>query len=165
MRFPSGSTVVKTALGGFCELRLELGQIIYSSLLGFLMNILFLDDDFNRCKMVQSLIPSATIVKQASSAISWLETESHWDFISLDHDLGGEVMVDSDKPNTGMEVVRWIVENRPKIDYIIIHSFNPIGTLRMHHALYDAEYAVDNVPFNLAIYAGIADWLDAAHAG
>lgn len=119
---------------------------------GVYMRMLFLDDDRNRCKQVQSFIPSAIIVNRANEAIYWLQTEKQWDVVSLDYDLDGEVMVESEQANTGMEVAQWIGKNRPAILRMIVHSFNPVGSLNMLSVLREAGYCVEMVPFNSAAY-------------
>ena len=61
------------------------------------------------------------IVETAKEAIALLDNE-RWDFLFLDHDLGGQIMVPSG-PDTGYEVALWLeahVNKNP--DNIIIHS-------------------------------------------
>lgn len=67
------------------------------------------------------------IVKEAIEAIDLLESFD-WDILFLDHDLGGQVHVSSEDPNTGAEVARWIKNNpdkKPKL--VIVHTLNPPG--------------------------------------
>ena len=50
-----------------------------------------------------------------------------WDEVHLDHDLGGEIYVDSSRPDCGMEVVRWLCASRRdrfEKTLFIIHSHN-----------------------------------------
>jgi hypothetical protein len=47
----------------------------------------------------------------------------------LDHDLGGEIYVDTNYSNTGSEVVRWIEKNKPDIKEIVVHSYNSSAVL------------------------------------
>lgn len=111
------------------------------------MNILFLDDDRSRTKAFFSQIPSAECVETAAACILALKQQDHWDYVFLDHDLGGEVHVDSALEETGMEVVRWIVANRPKIKMVIVHSLHSEGAKRMCRTLEDAGYIVARIPF------------------
>ena len=68
--------------------------------------------------------------------------------IFLDHDLGGEVYVDSDIENCGMEVVRWFEEVRPDFKgMIIIHSWNAPAAYDMEARLSRAGYTVRRTPF------------------
>lgn len=74
------------------------------------------------------------IVETAKEAIALLDNE-RWDFLFLDHDLGGQIMVPSG-PDTGYEVALWLeahVNKNP--DNIIIHSHNIIGSAKMHAAI------------------------------
>jgi CheY-like chemotaxis protein len=109
-------------------------------------HVLFLDDSIERTKQFRSLNPSATCVETAAEAIDLL-SKSVWDGVFLDHDLGGEAYVDSELPNTGMEVVRWIVANKPFISWIVIHTLNSDAGNRMEGALRDAGYTVIRRPF------------------
>lgn len=103
------------------------------------MKILILEDDSTRWKeFMQNLIGhNVTIVAQSKIAIEKLEKED-WDVCYFDHDLGGEVFVESGE-NTGYETAKWLEEHpdrQPK--HIILHSFNPVGLENMHNALPNA---------------------------
>lgn len=89
----------------------------------------------------------------AASCISWIEWGQmdddewlgpFWDVLYLDHDLGDEVYADSSRKDCGMEVVRWICENKPKLGQIFVHTMNtPAGhlmTRTLRNAGYDAKY-------------------------
>lgn len=110
------------------------------------MNLLFLDDDPERQKKFRSNCPWSTIVSTTIEAIDKLRQEQ-FRVVCLDHDLGGEIMVDSDREDTGMEVVRWIVNNKPAIDLIIVHSLNYNGAICMESALNHHKYKVIRIPF------------------
>jgi len=107
------------------------------------MNILFLDD-LNRTKTFLSRHPDATVVETAAECIFQL-AGGEWDLVMLDHDLGGEQYVNSDLPNTGMEVARWIAANKPEIGEIIVHSLNRPAATRMLQEL--AGYTCVYYPF------------------
>jgi len=111
------------------------------------MDILFLDDDPERTRSFQSIVPYADCVKTAEECIETLQSNDRWDIVFLDHDLGGEVYVDSNKPDCGMEVVRWICNTKPDIDRVIVHTMNPPAALRMEMALKFSGYIVDRIPF------------------
>jgi ActR/RegA family two-component response regulator len=107
------------------------------------MKILFLDDDEMRTKqMKQALIgQDATFVSTASEAIAALKRVGPFDIASLDHDLGGQQMVESG-PNTGYEVALFIINEltesmRPR--RVILHSFNPAGVASMATCLKGVE--------------------------
>lgn len=110
------------------------------------MNILFLDDDPCRHKTFQQIMigkGSITFVKTAVECIKQLEGKT-WDWVFLDHDLGGETFVGSDREDCGMEVVRWITEHKPEIPKIIAHTANTGAGLAMQQVLlrsgYDAKF-------------------------
>tara|TARA_Y100000310_G_scaffold328692_1_gene397231 strand:- start:2526 stop:2897 length:372 start_codon:yes stop_codon:yes gene_type:complete len=111
------------------------------------MNIFFLDDDKTRIEVFSALCPDAIIAETAPEAISTIENKS-WDICFLDHDLGGEQFVESGREDTGAGVARWIVENKPKIDLIIVHSYNPDGAENMRSLLSQAGYNVKKIPFS-----------------
>jgi predicted regulator of Ras-like GTPase activity (Roadblock/LC7/MglB family) len=108
--------------------------------------ILFLDDDSNRIKQFRSQVPSATFCRTAQEMISALsKAEGVIDWLFLDHDLGGEVFVDSSLPNTGMEVVRWLERNRKEIVTVVVHSHNPAAARLMTDRLRATGYNVVQV--------------------
>ena len=99
--------------------------------------VLILEDDFNRIfTFKKNLVGLEVYVEEtALGAINKLENES-WDLLLLDHDLGGQQMVNSDDKNTGSEVARWLNEHPDKKPpTIILHSFNPTGIKNMKSLL------------------------------
>ena len=108
--------------------------------------LLFLDDSKERIKKFKSAYPSATIVETSEETILQLQ-KSKFKIVSLDHDLGGEIYVDSGREDTGMGVVRWIVENKPQIELVIVHSLNDDGGLNMMSHLRYAGYNAVRTPF------------------
>lgn len=102
------------------------------------INILFLDDNSVRIAEAQRVylnndrVSVLTIVKTAQSAIEMLKSGLHYHLVHLDHDLGGETYVNSNREDCGMEVARWIIENNPdNIDVISIHSWNTTASYGM----------------------------------
>jgi len=100
------------------------------------MNILILEDDPARHKIFKSnLIGTNTvIVTTVDEALQQLTKES-WDYLFLDHDLGGTQMTESG-PGTGYEVAQWLSvnhENMPK--NVVVHSFNPVGAQNIKNIL------------------------------
>ena len=87
--------------------------------------ILFLDDDPDRARAFLGRHPEAVWVQTAGECIARL-AES-WDQVHLDHDLGGEIFVDSSRDDCGMEVVRWLCsqpqEPLPNT-WFFVHSHN-----------------------------------------
>jgi len=110
--------------------------------------ILVLEDDKTRQKFFRSKIPSC---EMSSNATNCIKTIQNYDdtigVLFLDHDLGGEMYVNSGREDCGMEVVRWICKNQPPIKQIIIHSHNPIAAKEMMLKLQDFDYKVIQIPF------------------
>ena len=112
------------------------------------MNILILEDSKSRQKDFKRNLPCATIVETADACIKELnEATETWDWVFLDHDLGGNIFVDTYEKNTGSEVVRWICANKPKIKQLIVHSLNDEAAYGMVRDLTGAEYSAKHVPF------------------
>jgi CheY-like chemotaxis protein len=109
------------------------------------LRVLFLDDDearhrrFAREAEGHQVIP----VRTAAEAISVLNTAGpNLDMIYLDHDLGGETMVDSSRKDCGMEVARWLADRFAVYGEIpvICHSLNHSERENMCHLLQGAGY-------------------------
>lgn len=111
------------------------------------LQTLFLDDCPNRTKLFKSKYPHATTVETATKCIEVLQQYDKIDELYLDHDLGGMMMVDSDREDCGMEVVRWLVDNKKDINHIVVHSLNPVGAKQMVLALKDAGYRAIKLNF------------------
>ncbi len=117
------------------------------------MNILVLDDMEVRHRwFVNNLARFNAILYQARTAREAIELlkETTFDVMFLDHDLGDRVYVDSDDPNTGYQVAKYIRENDIECNRIIIHSLNKSGVDNMMALLPNAEY----IPFTV-----LPDWL------
>jgi CheY-like chemotaxis protein len=110
------------------------------------MDVLFLDDSPERAKHFRSIVPSAVFVTTAEECIAELG-KRQWDYVFLDHDLGGEVYVDTAEKNTGSEVVRWIGKHRPQIGQIVVHSCNYDAAMYMVIDLIAAGYEAWAIPW------------------
>lgn len=115
------------------------------------MRILFLDDDLARHKAFARLAIGHEMdpVTTAAQAIGALR-ENEYDLVALDHDLGGNVFVDSNSPEgTGYTVAKAMAEDqslkRPR--HVVVHSFNPAGVERIVNRLSDAGFSVQAAPF------------------
>jgi len=101
--------------------------------------VLILEDDPFRVKAFKRKFigHSVTVTDNATEAIVLLKSKS-WDYLFLDHDLGGEQMVSSG-PGTGYEVAKFLEEN-PQYQpvNIALHSLNPSGRKNMQMALPEA---------------------------
>jgi len=67
---------------------------------------LFLDDAPNRAASFLAAHPGAVSVQTVEQCLGLLQHP--WDEVHLDHDLGGEVLVDHERADCGMEVLRWL---------------------------------------------------------
>ena len=95
-----------------------------------MIKIFILEDDDNRIKQFRKNFINAdlTIVKNSKDAIKILRKEFPYDYLFLDHDLGGKQMVASGN-NTGYEVAKWLSKNKakkPKFE-LYVHSLNKPG--------------------------------------
>jgi CheY-like chemotaxis protein len=101
--------------------------------------VLVLDDDVIRLEAFKKNLIGHTVtcVMTAEDAISELKKDG-WDYVFLDHDLGGQIYVPSG-PGTGYEVAQWIHNNpEKKPKNVIIHSFNEPGRKNMYSLIPDA---------------------------
>ena len=113
------------------------------------MKILVLDDMEERQKWFADKLPKYVdnpeifVAKDVDEAIKCFQEINEFDIMFLDHDLGGRIYVDSNDPNTGYQVAKYMVENGIKGKEIIIHTLNYAGAQNMMALLPDAKY----VPF------------------
>lgn len=121
------------------------------------MRVIFLDDDENRQRQMKSMLPVIKQVYTADEAINEIDHEGFIDCLFLDHDLGGEIYVDSSVQNTGAAVAKWIVANvrQENIGRIVLHSFNPVGAQNMYQTLSPHFQQVDISPFLSMRFKGI----------
>lgn len=115
--------------------------------------VLFLDDvrgafdsaeSFIRSFVGYSLIDIAKTAEEAIAALS----KNNYHVVFLDHDLGGEAFVDSDRKDTGMEVVRYLEKNKTDVSQIVVHSWNIVAAKEMVRRLRLAGYSVMYQPFD-----------------
>lgn len=116
-----------------------------------MLKILFLDDDEGRQAFMRRELVGhkATHVTTARQAIDELERNDDYDIVFLDHDLGGEVFVDSGREDTGMEVVRWLAQNPRNIGRVVVHTLNPPARENMVCLLERSGYRAEAHPFLL----------------
>lgn len=110
--------------------------------------VLFLDDDRDRTESFLRACPQAVCVATAQECMERLAED--WDAIHLDHDLGGEVYVDSAREDCGMEVVRCIAKSRPehlRRTLFVVHSYNICAAVSMVESLIGAGYKCEYAPF------------------
>lgn len=124
------------------------------------LRLFVLEDDparihlFREASIGWAVVHIATSVEEAKKL--WTPP---YDLVCLDHDLGGEQMVDSTQENTGYQFALWLAE-RPiedRDETIVVHSYNPEGAKRMLVALREHRYAACRVPFGLTVLGLISD--------
>ena len=108
------------------------------------MKLLILDDDWNRHETFDKKFAGYSIrhTETAADTIAYLDI-STYDFIFLDHDLGGEAYVQSGA-GTGYEVAQYLAKtvDRHKGSTIIVHTWNTAGARNMQSILEQAGYTV-----------------------
>lgn len=88
----------------------------------------------------------AVTCETAQECIELLPTED-WDYAFLDHDLGWEIYQDSQEFNTGMQVVRYIIDNPQNVQHFVVHSLNYSAALSMVSLLREREYIATKCSF------------------
>ena len=113
--------------------------------------VLFLDDNPKRIASFKVRMPTAFVAVRAADAINILKNQGRkskkspigeWDMLFLDQNLwrnGGK--------DTGMEVVEWVLANKPIIKQVFIHSHDMPASIRMEQKLKAAGYSVVAEPY------------------
>ncbi len=117
--------------------------------------ILFLDYSPNRAAAFVSAHPGAVWVETVVRCLKLLEQP--WDEVHLDHDLSGEVLVDHERADCGMAVVRWLCEEpHPHLrdTRFIIHTHNPNAACMMVLHLQVMGFQVQASPFGVVSQSG-----------
>lgn len=107
-----------------------------------MIKILILEDDHNRHVQFKNNFVNCeiTIVETVEKAIKEL-VENKFDYLFLDHDLGGTQFAPSDE-NSGYAVAKFLEQNpQYKPTDIFLHSLNPQGRMTMNMALPEAKQA------------------------
>lgn len=120
------------------------------------MRVLVLEDNGSRIrKFRRELVGNvADFARDADTALALIAAHSY-DLIFLDHDLGGEEMVDSGGANTGYLVAsRLARDGKNGAAHVVLHSCNPAGAMMMALALPRAV----SVPFVSLDIAAAVRW-------
>jgi hypothetical protein len=110
--------------------------------------ILFLDDDPERAALFLAEHPETVWVQTAEQCLALLEQP--WDEVYLDHDLGGEILVDLGRDDCGMAVVRWLClapRAHLKGTRFVVHSHNRGAAWLMVMQLQAEGFQVQARPF------------------
>lgn len=101
------------------------------------MRILILEDDQIRVEKFKenfSGYDDLFITDSPTETISKLDSEN-WDWLFLDHDLGGNIFCPSDE-KSGYAVAEWLEQNpKKKPKHIVLHSMNVVGRQKMKQAI------------------------------
>lgn len=122
------------------------------------MRVFILED--NKCRMTKfrseligHQVDHAKTVQDGTSLVM----ANKYDLIFLDHDLGGEEMVDSANSNTGYQLAEFIASFTPnKETPCVVHSCNPGGANNITRAL---PHAI-KMPFPSLDIASVVKWVE-----
>ena len=108
------------------------------------MKVLILEDDPNRIKTFKNKLKEHdlyffTNVSDAKDAVAAF---GPFDYYFLDHDLDGQIFVDSKEMNTGYRFAEFLAESNVTGE-IVVHSMNPAGAQNIKGVLPQAQL----VPF------------------
>ena len=117
--------------------------------------VLFLDDDQHRAALAYQRWPEEKRDKTiwATTAQEAIDVLRDYDLVEahLDHDLGGETYVNSEREDCGMEVVRWLEDldnvNKFKDTKFIVHSHNYPAGAEMMSRLKKLDLTCVQIPF------------------
>ena len=121
------------------------------------MLIFILEDSHSRMikfkrELIGHNIHHASTVDEGMSMISL----NKYNVILLDHDLGGEELVDSQHANTGYQLAKFIASTRKNSSTpCIIHSCNPAGADNIQQIL---KHAIKS-PFPSLDIGAIEEWV------
>jgi hypothetical protein len=116
--------------------------------------VLFLDDDPRRAQRFLQQVPAAVWVKSVAECLPRMS--EHWDEIHLDHDLEGETLVDTNRVDSGMEVIRWLCkEPRSHLSQtrFFVHTHNFAAGLLMVLQMQESGYKAEFRPFGYDLAA------------
>lgn len=108
------------------------------------MNIMILEDSPERCEFFRKFLSGHVLYfyDNAEAAKTALRLQE-FDMIFLDHDLEGQVYVNSDHENTGYQVAKYIADKNIETQ-VIIHTMNYSGAGRMLSVLPNSKWVAFN---------------------
>jgi len=118
------------------------------------MDIWILEDRPDRHDVFMEKFPDCIIFAEVKHLIEEFKYRPPKDdvILFLDHDLGGEVYCNSDRKDTGMEMVRYMesLDHHLPVIQVIAHTLNTTAGLEMVSRLKGIGYIADYWPFNPA---------------
>lgn len=126
------------------------------------MKIFVLEDNLQRIEQFRDYFATYRLMANYATSVQnaiRMFPRVNPDVVFLDHDLGGQVYVDSDEPNTGYQFVKWLKENDPKwrARSYVVHSMNPVGVDNMIEELGDEPKNLWRIPFDIKRFAKVLD--------
>jgi len=121
------------------------------------MRVFILEDDPSRMdKFIKELLCDEIHHAETVEAGKTLLLEYKYDLLLLDHDLGGEQMVDSAEENTGYQLAKFIPHTQNRDTPCITHTCNPIGA---DNILCVLPHAV-KVPFTMLDISMVGEFVE-----
>ena len=105
------------------------------------MKVLIFEDASERIKTFQRILKNHDLYffDQVDEAKKAFDLLGPFDFIFLDHDMDGRVYVDSNEPNTGYQLAKYIAQKGTKAE-IVVHSMNMPGVENILSVLPQAKF-------------------------
>lgn len=121
--------------------------------------VFVLEDDPQRIRLFREALfhADATFAESCAEAIE--KFAPPYAVMSLDHDLGGKVFVNSAEENTGAGFCRWLPEKAPDMwsPVVVVHSYNPDGARTMMRTLAGKGYKAIQQPFGPSVLAFLSE--------
>lgn len=126
------------------------------------MNIFILEDEiykYPRNKLTKVLEKHVlTLATSCDDAINCYV--GPYDLLLLDHDMEGEYEYRENYHNTGLQFVKWLVENvNGPMPQVILHSQNGVGRKAMKLLLEENGFDVSECPFGPAYVKALQEQL------
>lgn len=119
------------------------------------MKIFVLEDDVVRIAAFRTALAGADYVLCEDIDSALTAFNEPFDYVFLDHDLGGRAFVLESERNTGSEFVRQRGHLLKDAKYVVIHSWNIEAAKHMRRALIKDFYLADSqiveAPFGVAV--------------
>lgn len=116
-------------------------------------NVFILEDSLERIKLFKEVLENKfdlTFSANVEEAKKLLQAKKY-DVVFFDHDLDDKIFVNSNDPNTGYQLAKWIEEKGMRFDQVVIHSLNPVGAERIKKRAENFSDNVEKIPFTVLI--------------
>lgn len=110
------------------------------------MRVFILEDDAERIAQFKLHLDGLDTVIAENIVDAAAVLNGPWDYVFLDHDLGGKVFVAPEDENTGSEFVRRYGDKLGEAT-VVIHSWNIYAAKGMYKTLKELELNAYIVPF------------------